>query len=145
MLVEIEGWPSITYARASGPAAHPPQAGQQLVHPQQGLRRAAHRGRAHAPAGLAAVGAAKANGACTALDETETLPEPAAALDATLGARQNWDAFLRSARRAILEWITNAKTSTTRQARVQRTADDDARNIRANQWRQPTGRGRDGQ
>ena len=35
---------------------------------------------------------------------------------------------------------TNAKTGTTRQARIQRTADDAARNIRANQWRQPAGR-----
>ena len=94
-------------------------------------------------AGLVAVAAAKANGAWTALDETETLTEPAdlaAALDATPGARRNWDAFPRSARRAILEWITNAKTAATRQARIQRTADDAARNIRANQWRQPAGR-----
>ena len=99
-------------------------------------------GRMH-PAGLAAVAAAKANGAWTALDETETLAEPAdlaTALDATPGARRYWDAFPRSARRAILEWITNAKTGTTRQARIQRTADDAARNSRANQWRQPTGR-----
>ncbi len=103
-------------------------------------------GRMH-PAGLAAVVAAKANGAWTALDETETLTEPAdltAALDATPEARAHWDAFPRSARRAILEWITNAKASTTRQARVQRTAADAARNIRANQWRQPTGRRRPG-
>ena len=57
------------------------------------------------PAGLTAVAAAKATGTWTALDETETLAEPAdlvAALDATPGARQNWDAFPRSARRAIL-------------------------------------------
>ena len=82
------------------------------------------------PAGLAAVVAAKANGAWTALDEAETLTEPAdlaAALDATPGARRYWNAFPRSARRAILEWITNAKTSTTRQARIQRTAADAAR------------------
>ena len=94
------------------------------------------------PAGLAAVAAAKANGAWAALDVTETLAEPAdlaAALDATPGARQYWDAFPRSARRAILEWITNAKTRATRQARIQRTADDAASNIRANQWRQPAG------
>lgn len=99
-------------------------------------------GRMH-PAGLAAVAAARANGAWTALDETETLAEPAdlaAALDATAGARRYWDAFPRSARRAILEWITNAKTGTTRQARIQRTAADAARNIRANQWRQPARR-----
>ena len=52
-------------------------------------------GRMH-PAGLAAVAAARANGAWTALDETEILAEPAdlaAALDATAGARRYWDAF----------------------------------------------------
>jgi uncharacterized protein YdeI (YjbR/CyaY-like superfamily) len=99
-------------------------------------------GRMH-PAGLAAVAAAQANGAWTALDEIEALAEPAdlaAALDATPDARRHWDTFPRSARRAILEWITSARTSTTRQARIQRTASDAARNIRANQWRQPTGR-----
>jgi len=83
-------------------------------------------GRMH-PSGLAAVAAARANGAWTALDDVETLAEPpdlAAALDATPGARGHWDAFPRSARRAILEWITNAKTGATRQARVQRTADE---------------------
>jgi uncharacterized protein YdeI (YjbR/CyaY-like superfamily) len=92
-------------------------------------------------AGLAAVAAAKANGAWSALDHVETLSEPddlAAALDATPDARRYWDAFPRSTRRAILEWISNAKTGPTRQARVQRTASDAARNVRANQWRQPT-------
>ena len=44
-----------------------------------------------------------------------------------------------STRRAILEWIGNAKTSATRQARIERTARDAAINIRANQWRQPKG------
>ena len=98
------------------------------------------------PSGLAAVAAAKANGTWTALDLVETLAEPpdlSAALDATPSARHHWDAFPRSARRAILEWITNAKTGTTRQARIQRTADDAARNIRANQWKQPKARASD--
>ena len=93
--------------------------------------------------GLAVVAAAKANGAWTALDHVETLTEPpdlTAALDSAPSARRYWDAFPRSARRAILEWITNAKTSATRQARIQRTADDAARNIRANQWKQPGAR-----
>lgn len=92
------------------------------------------------PAGLAAVAAAKANGRWTALDETETLAEPAglaAALDADPAARREWDAFPRSARRAILEWIGNARTDATRQARIDRTVSDAARGIRANQWRQP--------
>jgi uncharacterized protein YdeI (YjbR/CyaY-like superfamily) len=88
------------------------------------------------PSGLAAVAAARANGTWTALDAVETLAEPPD-LDAAPGARRHWDAFPRSARRAILEWITNARTGPTRQARIQRTADDAARNIRANQWKQP--------
>jgi uncharacterized protein YdeI (YjbR/CyaY-like superfamily) len=67
------------------------------------------------PAGLAAVAAARARG--------------------------HWNAFPRSARRAILEWIGNARTSATRQARIGRTVSDAARGIRANQWRQPKRRG----
>lgn len=89
------------------------------------------------PAGLAAVAAARANGRWDALDQTETLAEPAA-LDANPDARRHWDAFPRSARRAILEWIVNARTGATRQARIERTVSDAARNLRANQWRQPS-------
>ena len=92
------------------------------------------------PAGLAAVAAAKANGRWTALDQTETLAEPAdlaAALDADPAAHRHWNAFPRSARRAILEWVGNARTGATRQARIERTVSDAARGIRANQWRQP--------
>lgn len=94
------------------------------------------------PAGLAAVAVAQANGRWDALDHVEDLTEPAdlaAALGASPVARQHWDAFPRSTRRAILEWIGNAKTSATRQARVERTVRDAAGNIRANQWRQPQG------
>ena len=96
------------------------------------------------PAGLAAVAAARANGRWSALDETETLAEPAdlaARLDADPAARGHWDAFPRSARRAILEWIGNARTTATRQARIGRTVSDAARGIRANQWRQPKRQG----
>lgn len=92
------------------------------------------------PAGLAAVDAAKRNGAWTALDEVETLSEPddlRAALDANPAARRYWDAFPRSTKRAILEWITTAKTPATRKKRITETADQAAKNIRANQWRQP--------
>ncbi len=99
------------------------------------------------PAGIAAVAAAQANGRWTALDETETLAEPpdlAAALDGNPAARRQWDAFPRSARRAILEWIGNARTDTTRHARIDRTVSDAARGIRANQWRQPVSGGRAG-
>lgn len=90
------------------------------------------------PAGLAAIEAAKADGSWTALDAVEALevpPDFAEALDAMPPARANWDAFPRSARRGILEWILNAKTAPTRRKRIAETAENAARNIRANQWR----------
>ena len=93
-----------------------------------------------ASAGRTAVEAAKRNGAWTALDNVEALEEPEdlrAALDASPDARRHWDAFPRSAKRSILEWIGTAKKSETRAKRVAETVDLAARNIRANQWRQP--------
>jgi uncharacterized protein YdeI (YjbR/CyaY-like superfamily) len=92
------------------------------------------------PAGLAAIDAAKANGAWSALDDVEDLVEPndlRYALDAERDARRHWDAFPRSTRRAILQWIASAKRDTTRAARIERTVRDAAVNVRANQWRQP--------
>jgi uncharacterized protein YdeI (YjbR/CyaY-like superfamily) len=41
-----------------------------------------------------------------------------------------------AAKRAILEWISTAKKAETRQKRVEETAREAARNVRANQWRQ---------
>jgi uncharacterized protein YdeI (YjbR/CyaY-like superfamily) len=92
------------------------------------------------PAGLAAVEAAQRNGTWTALDAVEDLHEPADlrdALDTTPDARRHWDAFPRSTKRAILEWIGNAKTPATRTKRIIETATKAAHNLRANQWRQP--------
>jgi uncharacterized protein YdeI (YjbR/CyaY-like superfamily) len=92
------------------------------------------------PPGLAVVAAARISGTWDALDQVEALTEPgdlAAALDASPDARRYWNAFPRSTRRAILEWIAGAKTDATRRARVDRTVQDAARDIRANQWRQP--------
>ena len=92
------------------------------------------------PAGLAAVEIARANGAWTALDDVETLSEPddlRAALDADADARRHWDAFPRSTKRAILEWIAGARTPATRARRVTETAAAAAAGVRANQWRQP--------
>jgi uncharacterized protein YdeI (YjbR/CyaY-like superfamily) len=95
------------------------------------------------PAGLAAVEAAKANGAWDALNQVEDLSEPAdlaQTLDADPTARTYWDAFPRSTRRAILEWIRSAKSTGTRQKRIDRTVSDAAVDIRANQWRQSKGK-----
>ena len=58
-----------------------------------------------------------------------------AALDAEPSARANWDAFPRSAKRGILEWISTAKRPETRMRRVEQTAALAAQNIRANEWR----------
>ncbi len=93
-----------------------------------------------APAGLAVVEAAKASGTWTALDAVEALAEPddlRAALDADPDARRHWDAFPRSARRGILEWIGTARTAPTRERRVAETARLAAQDVRANQWRGP--------
>jgi Bacteriocin-protection, YdeI or OmpD-Associated len=59
------------------------------------------------------------------------------ALDTTPGARRHWDVFPRSTKRAILEWIGNAKTPATRTKRIIETTTKAAQNLRANQWRQP--------
>jgi uncharacterized protein YdeI (YjbR/CyaY-like superfamily) len=91
-----------------------------------------------APAGIAAVDAAKADGSWTLLDAVEDLVVPddlAVALDAAPPAREHWDAFPRSVKRANLEWIVQARRPETRARRVAETAEKAARNERANQWR----------
>ena len=91
-----------------------------------------------APAGRAVLDAAKADGSWSALDAVEALEEPPelrAALDATPAAREHWDAFPRSAKRAILEWISLAKKDETRRRRVAETAAKAAVGERATQWR----------
>lgn len=90
-----------------------------------------------APAGLARIATAKADGSWNALDTVEALEVPtdlASALNAHAPARKNFDLFPRSAKRSILEWIASAKTPVTRARRIQRTATLAAVNERANQW-----------
>lgn len=88
-------------------------------------------------AGRRVVDAAKADGSWTLLDDVEDLvvpPDLADALAARPGAREQWDAFPRSARRGILEWIVQAKRPETRAARIAETAEKAERGERANQW-----------
>jgi uncharacterized protein YdeI (YjbR/CyaY-like superfamily) len=59
----------------------------------------------------------------------------AKALKAHKGAAANFEAFPRSVKRGILEWIGNAKKPETRAKRVAETAELAARNERADQWR----------
>ena len=90
------------------------------------------------PAGLAAIEAAKQNGTWTLLDDVENLVVPddlAAALDANPPAREHWDAFSRSPRRAVLEWIAQAKRPETRAKRIAEAAENAARNERPARFR----------
>lgn len=90
-----------------------------------------------APAGLAAVEAAQRDGSWTALDAVEALdipPDLAAALATFPNATAHFQAFPRSAKRGILEWIAQAKRADTRAKRITETATLAERNLRANQW-----------
>lgn len=89
------------------------------------------------PAGLAAIEEAMRRGTWSMLDDVEDLVVPddlAAALAAVPQAHANWDAFSRSARRGILEWIIQARRPETRARRVEETATLAACNEKANQW-----------
>jgi len=82
------------------------------------------------PAGLAAIEEAKRNGSWTRLDDVENLVVPddlAAALAAHPPGRERWDAFSRSRRRAILEWLSTAKRPETRARRIAEAAESAAR------------------
>lgn len=90
------------------------------------------------PAGQVKVDAAKRDGSWNALDAIEALeipPDLVKALAAHKPAPANFDAFPRSVKRGILEWISNAKKPETRAKRVEETARLAKDNIRANQWR----------
>lgn len=91
-----------------------------------------------APAGLAKISAAQADGSWSALDAIEELTVPDdlhQALQANPAAQQFWEAFPRSVKRGILEWIASAKRPETRAKRIEETARLAAENKRANQWR----------
>jgi uncharacterized protein YdeI (YjbR/CyaY-like superfamily) len=88
-------------------------------------------------AGLAKVEAAKQDGSWNALDAIEALeipPDLEQALTSYQAAKQNFEAFPKSVKRGILEWIASAKKPETRTKRIQETAQLAAENIRANQW-----------
>jgi len=92
-----------------------------------------------APAGLAKVNAAKQDGSWNALDSVDALDIPsdlAEAFSKNETARGYFEAFPRSAKRAILEWISNAKKPETRAKRVEETVTKAEQDLRANQLRQ---------
>jgi uncharacterized protein YdeI (YjbR/CyaY-like superfamily) len=78
-----------------------------------------------ADAGRGAVRAAQANGMWTILDGAQNLIVPdelETALAELPGAREHWDGFSASARRAVLEWIALARRPATKQNRITETA-----------------------
>jgi len=84
-------------------------------------------------AGLARIEEAKRDGSWTRLDAVEDLVVPddlAAAFADRPGAREHWDGFPRSVRRAALAWIVEAKRPDTRARRVSETARRAARGER---------------
>lgn len=86
-----------------------------------------------APAGLAAIERAKANGSWTMLDGAERLevpPDLVLALDARRGAAGNYAAWPPSVRKQALGWIAQAKRPETRDARIRRIADAAERDAR---------------
>jgi uncharacterized protein YdeI (YjbR/CyaY-like superfamily) len=90
-------------------------------------------------AGLAKIEAAKQDGSWNALDAVEALeipPDLAKAFSKNKTAWEYFEAFPRSAKRAILEWISSAKKPETRARRIEETVTQAEKNIRANQWRQ---------
>jgi uncharacterized protein YdeI (YjbR/CyaY-like superfamily) len=87
-------------------------------------------------AGLARIEEAKRDGSWTRLDAVEDLVVPedlAAAFADRPGAREHWDGFPRSVRRAALAWIAEAKRPQTRARRVGETARLAARGERPGQ------------
>ncbi|MET0143741.1 MAG: YdeI/OmpD-associated family protein [Ilumatobacteraceae bacterium] len=72
-------------------------------------------------AGRQVIERAQQNGWWTIYDPVEDLVEPpelAAALDDSIQARSNWDAFPASAKKAMLWWVISAAKDDTRQRRI---------------------------
>ncbi len=88
-------------------------------------------------AGLVMVELAKTSGTWHALDDVESLiiPEEMKALfNEYPGAEEHFNAFPRSVKRGILEWIYSAKKPETREKRIRETVSLAQQNVRANQY-----------
>ncbi len=89
-------------------------------------------------AGMDVIELARENGSWSALDEVESLTIPSDLQKLFLTnkeAAQYFDAFPRSVKKGILEWILNAKTEQTRARRMEETVQLAEKNIRANQYK----------
>jgi uncharacterized protein YdeI (YjbR/CyaY-like superfamily) len=87
--------------------------------------------------GMAMIELAKKSGTWSALDEVENLTNPSdldQELNANPMAKGHFNAFPRSVKRGILEWLLNAKTPETRTKRIREIVTLAERNERANQY-----------
>jgi uncharacterized protein YdeI (YjbR/CyaY-like superfamily) len=69
------------------------------------------------------------------VEALEVPDDLATAFAALPGSAARWEAFPRSTKRGILEWILQAKRPETRAKRIGETAELAQRGERANQWR----------
>lgn len=86
-------------------------------------------------AGLRLIDLAKKNGTWDALNDVDNIvlpPDLKVQFAKNKIALKNWEAFPRSAKRGILEWILSAKKPETRQRRIEQTVELAAQNIKAN-------------
>lgn len=87
------------------------------------------------PVGLAKIEAAKLDGSWDALNDSDNLvvpPDLETALQVNLSAHQNFHNFSPSSRKQILYWISSAKRTETRSARIEATVQQAALGKRAN-------------
>jgi uncharacterized protein YdeI (YjbR/CyaY-like superfamily) len=100
------------------------------------------------PRGLTKIEEAKLSGDWDKLESVDALEAPEdllASLRVQPDAERNWDAFPKSVRRGILEWIIQAKRPETRANRIAETSRLAARGERANQWRPKSVRSEEGE
>jgi len=91
-----------------------------------------------AEAGLKMVEIAKETGTWTALDDVENLispPDLQERLNQNSIDKAYFEAFPRSVKRGILEWLLNAKQAETRQKRIEEIVSLAEKNERANQYK----------
>jgi len=89
-------------------------------------------------AGLAKIEAAKIDGSWTTIDDVEEMimpPDLKSAFAKKKNAYKNFEAFPRSVRKGIFQWIAGAKQPETRSRRIEETVAKAEQNIRANQWK----------
>ncbi|MFM2363380.1 MAG: hypothetical protein RLZZ316_2282 [Bacteroidota bacterium] len=90
------------------------------------------------PAGIAMIELAKQTGTWAALEAVDALIYPAdfkKALQKNKTAAACFEAFPKSTKQGILQWILSAKKEETRKQRIAETVSLAAKNIRANQWK----------